>query len=112
MRFSAILTEAKAWLQQEGRITYRALQVEFDLADEHLDILKEELIEAQELAVDKDGKMLVWTGTGNQGQASKIADSGPRTPDSRPVSYTPQHLAEHGQVAEGITQIDEGLAAW
>ena len=30
--------------------------------------LKEELIEVKELAVDKDGKMLVWVGEGGQGE--------------------------------------------
>jgi class 3 adenylate cyclase len=52
-------------------MTYRALKREFDLSDEDLDILKEELIEARALAVDKDGKMLVWTGGEGNGEAAK-----------------------------------------
>ena len=58
MRFSEILTEAKAWLQREGRLTYRALKVEFALDDDSLEDLRFELIEGQELAVDKDGNPL------------------------------------------------------
>ena len=63
MRFSDIIEQAKALLQRQGRITYRSLKREFDLDDAALEDLKFELIEGQELAVDKDGKMLVWTGT-------------------------------------------------
>ena len=64
MKFSEIVKQAIALLQDSGRITYRALKLEFDLSDEQLDVLKEELIEARELADDKDGKMLVWKGDG------------------------------------------------
>ena len=62
MRFSDIIEQAKALLQRQGRITYRSLKREFDLEDEALEDLKFELIDGQELAVDKDGKMLVWNG--------------------------------------------------
>ena len=62
MRFSDIIEQAKALLQRQGRITYRSLKREFDLEDEALEDLKFELIDGQELAVDKDGKMLVWIG--------------------------------------------------
>ena len=62
MRFSDIIEQAKVLLQRQGRITYRSLKREFDLEDEALEDLKFELIDGQELAVDKDGKMLVWKG--------------------------------------------------
>ena len=62
MKFSEIVNQAVVLLQESGRITYRALKLEFDLNDEQLDVLKDELIVARELAADKDGKMLVWTG--------------------------------------------------
>src|SRR4026208_2263009 len=62
MKFSEVVTQTLAWLQREGRVSYRALKLEFDLNDHVLDALKEELIEIKKLAVDKDGKMLVWTG--------------------------------------------------
>ncbi len=62
MKFSEILTEAKAWLQREGRLRYRSLQREYDLDDETLADLKDELIEGQRIAIDEEGKVLVWTG--------------------------------------------------
>src|SRR4026209_310552 len=62
MKFSEVVAQTLAWLQREGRVSYRALRLEFDLNDHVLGALKEELIDIKELAVDKDGKMLVWTG--------------------------------------------------
>jgi hypothetical protein len=47
MKFSEILMETKAWLQREGRLCYRSLKREFDLDDETLEDLKEELIHNQ-----------------------------------------------------------------
>ena len=63
MKFSEIVDHASELLRQKGRVTYRALKLEFALTDEQAEALKEELIEAREVATDKDGKMLVWRGT-------------------------------------------------
>ena len=92
MKFSEIIKQARDLLQDSGRISYRALKVEFALTDDLLDILKDELIEIQELAVDKDGKMLVWTG--NERVPTSRTDSSPQSHAQAPASYTPQHLAE------------------
>ena len=62
MRFSQVVADAAAWIEREGRVSYRALKLEFELNDEVLEALKLELIEIRELAIDKDGKMLVWAG--------------------------------------------------
>src|SRR5215470_984613 len=83
MKFSEVVAQTLAWLQREGRVSYRALRLEFDLTEEVLDALKEELIEVKELAVDKDGKMLVWIG------ASPISSSEFQVPSS-PLSPAPQ----------------------
>jgi len=90
MKFSDIIDQASALLQRKGRLTYRSLKLEFALDDEQLDVLKEELIEGQELAVDKDGKMLVWVG------ATPVLSAESRVPSSPqpPISYTPLHLAD------------------
>ena len=86
MKFSEIVKQAVTLLQDSGRISYRALKREFDLDDETLDDLKEELIDIREVAADKDGKMLVWTGgTDASAQASAptaSASSGQPTPPS------------------------------
>jgi class 3 adenylate cyclase/tetratricopeptide (TPR) repeat protein len=63
MRFSEIVAQASTLLQRKGRITYRALQREFDLDETALVDLKDELIEGERVAHDENGKVLVWTGT-------------------------------------------------
>jgi hypothetical protein len=44
MTFEEVLDQAIAMLQRRGRLTYRTLQVHFQLDDTHLEALKEELI--------------------------------------------------------------------
>jgi hypothetical protein len=62
MDFYEVFEQVLTLLQRHGRVSYRALKRQFDLDDEYLEDLKVELIEAQELAIDQDNKMLVWTG--------------------------------------------------
>ena len=90
MKFSEIVKQASDLLRMSGRISYRALKVEFDLTDDLLDILKEELIDAKQLAIDKDGKILVWTG--DDAPVSTASDT--PSPSQPPATYTPPHLAE------------------
>lgn len=40
MKFSEVVARTVAWLQREGRVSYRALKREFDLDDEFLADLK------------------------------------------------------------------------
>jgi hypothetical protein len=57
-----VVAQVRELLQQQGRLSYRILKRQFALDDEALEDLKFELIDIQEVAVDKDGKMLVWNG--------------------------------------------------
>jgi TOMM system kinase/cyclase fusion protein len=43
-------------------MSYRALKRQFDLDDDYIEDLKEEIIYSQRLAVDEDGRVLVWIG--------------------------------------------------
>ena len=88
MDFYAVLDQVVALLRSRGRLSYRALKRQFDLDDAYLDDLKAELIEVQQLAVDQDGTMLVWTG--EPGTASPVAPP----PVRAPLVYTPPYLAE------------------
>jgi hypothetical protein len=81
VKFSEIIEQASALLCSKGRMTYRALKLEFGLDEEQLDVLKEELIDGQRVAVDEGGKVLVWAG------ASSVASS--PLPVSRSPSLTP-----------------------
>jgi class 3 adenylate cyclase/predicted ATPase len=62
MDFETILDQAIAMLQRRGRLTYGALKRQFQLDDAYLADLKDELIDGQQVAVDENGKVLVWTG--------------------------------------------------
>src|SRR5215470_16938143 len=62
MTFEEILDQALAMLQRRGRVSYRALQRQFQLDDAYLQDLTAEIVEVLQLAVDQDHTMLVWTG--------------------------------------------------
>ena len=62
MDFYPVLAQVQELLQQRGRVSYRALKVQFTLDAESLEAVKDELIYARHLAVDEDGRVLVWTG--------------------------------------------------
>jgi hypothetical protein len=63
MTFDEVLAQVIESLQRQGRVSYGALKRRFDLDDAYLDDLKTELIEAQRLAIDEEGRVLVWIGT-------------------------------------------------
>ena len=62
MDYDAIVTQALTLLQREQRLSYRVLKLRLQLDDDTLEALKEDLIYAKKLAVDEDGRVLVWTG--------------------------------------------------
>jgi TOMM system kinase/cyclase fusion protein len=62
MDFYDVLERVLALLQQHKRVTYRALQRQFDLDEAYLEDMKAEIIDARQLAVDEGGRVLVWTG--------------------------------------------------
>ena len=62
MDYDAILAQVTALLQQEQRLAYRVLKLRLQLDDDTLEALKDDLIYAKNLAVDEDGRVLVWTG--------------------------------------------------
>jgi class 3 adenylate cyclase len=94
MDFYAILDQVIDLLQQRGRVSYRALKVQFHLDDEALEALKDELIEVHQLARDQDGRMLVWTGEASTTPEPTIVQSAQqevRLEDQRtPVEASPE----------------------
>jgi hypothetical protein len=62
MTFDEILDQVRLLLQQEGRVAYRVLKRRFGIDDEYLEDVKADLIDAKRLAVDEEGKVLVWVG--------------------------------------------------
>jgi hypothetical protein len=80
MDYDAVLAHVLDLLQREQRIAYRVLKRRLQLDDEILEDLKDDLIYAKKLAVDEDGRVLVWTGG---------IDVPPRTTPSNPQSIPP-----------------------
>jgi class 3 adenylate cyclase/predicted ATPase len=62
MDFYTLLDQVIDLLRQRQRVSYRALKRQFQLDDDYLEDLKVELIRVQQLAVDHEGEMLIWTG--------------------------------------------------
>jgi class 3 adenylate cyclase len=114
MKFSEVVEQASALLQRKGRVTYRALQREFDLDDEALADLRDELIKAAQVARDENGEVLVWIGEARLEsrvpslESKTTPSSDPKRPAGAtaglpssavaslppPSAYTPAHLAE------------------
>ena len=88
MTFDEVLDQVRELLQSKGRVAYRALKRRFDLDEEYLEDLKAELIDAEYVARDEDGKVLVWVGGDAEGEkvkrgkGEKEKDSGLRTADA------------------------------
>jgi class 3 adenylate cyclase/predicted ATPase len=81
MDYDAILAQVLALLRQEQRLSYRVLKRRFQLDDDLLEDLKEDLIYAKQLAMDEDGRVLVWTGGPvehtTQGASAAVATTAP-----------------------------------
>jgi class 3 adenylate cyclase/predicted ATPase len=79
MTFEEIVDRAIAMLQRRQRVAYRTLKAQFDLDDDALEALKDELLYAQQVARDEDGRVLVWCGSPEVTRAPIPATS-PREP--------------------------------
>jgi class 3 adenylate cyclase/predicted ATPase len=79
MDFTALRTQVMALLQGEGRVAYRALRLQFQLDDDTLEALKDDLIYAKRLAVDEDGRVLVWTGSAASSSSSLPSSAQPQS---------------------------------
>jgi class 3 adenylate cyclase len=100
MDIITVLTQVRELLQQQGRLSYRIVQRQFALDDAALADVKFELIDIQEVAVDKDGKMLVWKGA----EGTPVPPSSMPSPSPPPASYTPPHLAERIRAAQATME--------
>jgi hypothetical protein len=59
MDFYEVFDQVLALLRQRGRVSYRALKIQFHLDDEQLDALKEELLYTHQGTVEEDGRGLM-----------------------------------------------------
>jgi predicted ATPase/class 3 adenylate cyclase len=93
MTFDEILAQIIALLQRQGRVSYGALKRRFTLDDDYLDDLKTELIDAQRLAIDEDGRVLVWSGVSG---VTPVRLPAPLAPPASLADEPPQEHAPAG----------------
>ena len=92
MDFYAVLDQAVDLLRQRGRVTYRALKLQFQLDDDQLEALKDELLYAHPQVADDAGRGLLWTGSPEVVPPPAAAPA--LAQDQAPLTYTPPYLAE------------------
>ena len=95
MKFSEVAAQSLTWLQREGRVSYRALKREFELDDDLLEDLKEELCFSHPEIADEDGRGLVWTG-GEETRESENRRTENRKP--RPSTQAPSTQPQTDQL--------------
>ena len=91
MDFVAVLDQVIALLRQRGRVTYRTLQRQFQLDDDALHDLTEELLYAHPEVRDDAGRGV----SGRDAPGLLPPDRRSRgAPTQAPLAYTPPYLAE------------------
>jgi class 3 adenylate cyclase/tetratricopeptide (TPR) repeat protein len=101
MTFDEILAQIIDLLKRQGRVSYSALKRRFDIDDDYLNDLKDEILFTSPQIVDEGGRGLVWVG---EPASASTPPPVPGTPEPasapaadqarEPLSYTPKHLAE------------------
>src|SRR5215471_13907474 len=68
MTFDEILEQVMTLLQRQGRVSYRAIKRRFDIDDDYIEDLKEEILYVHPV-IDDEGRGLIWAGDTTNGQA-------------------------------------------
>ena len=81
MTFDEMLAQIVALLKRQGRVSYSALKRRFDLTDDYLNDLKDELLYVHPVR-DDEGRGLVWAGNveGTVDTPAPLAQSIPSPP--------------------------------
>jgi class 3 adenylate cyclase len=81
--FDEMLEQVLALVQRQGRVSYRAIKRRFDLDDDYLADLREDILFTHPHIREEDGRGLVWT-------AAPAATEGPVPPPPLPDVASPQ----------------------
>jgi hypothetical protein len=100
MDYDTVLARVLDLLQREQRVAYRVLKRRLQLDDETLEDLKDDLIYAKKLAVDEDGRVLVWTGGTSSAPPTASPVPLPATPDVSPAQVGASPAIPHTPDAE------------
>src|SRR2546425_10552193 len=88
MTFDEVLTQIIDLLKRQGRVSYSALKRRFDLNDDYLNDLKDELLYVHPVR-DDEGRGLVWTGAT---ESAKEVVAQPTQPTPQPAAQEQQSL--------------------
>src|SRR6185369_3323459 len=112
MRLLDIVREVRRHLEENGRVSLRMLRRQYELDDEALAELIEELVDVQRVA-RREETVLVWAGaemqggTGLGGYGVRASSSGPPTPN--PLSEVRKVISVIFADLMGSTALQEGL---
>src|SRR5215510_4413947 len=90
MTFDEILAQIIDLLKRQGRVSYRAIKRRFDIDDDYIEDLKEEILYVHPV-IDDEGRGLMWTGDTASGQIVP-----------QPAQPTPQPVVQ----AQSATQVE------
>jgi class 3 adenylate cyclase/predicted ATPase len=119
--FLEIVERVRRFLESNGRVSLRALKREFDLDDDALDEVVEELVDVQQVAA-REGKILTWlaSSTAEAASAEPAVEPIPRPREEQvrpPAPAVRPTEAEHRQLTVmfcdlvGSTELSERLDA-
>src|SRR5215813_2511928 len=91
MTFDDILAQIIDLLKRQGRVSYRGIKRRFDIDDDYIEDLKEEILYVHPV-IDDEGRGLMWTGDTASGQAVV----------PQPAQSTPQPIVQ----AQPATQVE------
>ena len=103
MTYEDILNQAVAMLQRQRLLTYQTLQLQFHLDDNHLEVLKDQLLYAHPQTVSDDGRGLAWTG-----DSPDPAQNARHETDSESLSRS-NHRLPWGQAHPEVVQSTAGF---
>jgi class 3 adenylate cyclase/predicted ATPase len=79
MTFDEILAQIINLLKRQGRVSYRAIKRRFDIDDDYIEDLKEEILYVHPV-IDDEGRGLIWTGDTANGQEFAAPSAQPTQP--------------------------------
>src|SRR5439155_17951281 len=102
MTFDDILKQVIDLLKRQGRVSYGALKRRFDLDDDYLKDLKDEILFTSPQLVDEGGRGLVWVGeTGTPPASISTQPAQPHiAPQTQPTQVESPPTAPHTPDAE------------
>src|SRR5215467_4886553 len=89
MTFDEILAQIIDLLKHQGRVSYRAIKRRFDIDDDYIEDLKEELLYVHPV-IDDEGRGLMWTGDTASGQAVVPQPGQPTPPPAAQQQPSPE----------------------